>query len=146
MKNCYDQAYAVAFILMTFFLSNRHVGKSRVHWRRYGVTHVRQEAFQTHMMPIFAVHTPHARASGVLWWYLERPPLIASVGTVFLGNHVSVENTTQPRNRLNPVLLSPLCTVSVPLFFVFIVPFLGFIPLVHKNCPLKPPAKKVSTG
>lgn len=54
-----------------------------------------QEAFQTRLMPIFAVHTPHARASDVLWPYLARPTVTASVGTVFLGNHVSVENTTQ---------------------------------------------------
>lgn len=82
-----------------FFLPNRPMGRSRVSRRSCSVRHVRLEAFQTRLTQIFAVHIPRARGWDELWWLLARPRVIASVGTAFLGNHVSVGKPTQPRTQ-----------------------------------------------
>lgn len=56
-----------------------------------------------------------------------------------------MENTTQPvtLTRSRVVLVS---MHSLSSSFLCFFPFVGFIPLLHKNFPLKAPAKKVSHG
>lgn len=107
-----------------FFLPNRHVGKSRAPQRRRSVRRARREAFRTHLTPISAVRTPRAGASDVPWRYLARPTVIPSVGTVFLGNHVTMENTTQPvtqtTSHVGSASTHSLSSSFLCFFFVFV--------------------------